>query len=483
MTCSRTILSLLAVLFCCARALHAQARPQGAPECTRLAEPAETANSNTVWVGLVTDVTNRPLRQLAAELARHEIALVGGLPPSTPGGARRTFGLVACNSALGIDSVFAHLMRLRVPAVIGPQYSGDALHALTTYTLPAGAVMLATNATAAVLTTVPSRGLFLRMLASDAYQADALAQFVTAQVEPHLRADGVVPSGQPMKVFVAYKADAYGSGVADRVSRRLSAGARPPNRALLRRATYGDPMGDGAADLRDSVVTAILGMRPHVIAIAGSLETQKVIESVERGWPAGVAYRPVWVGTDGVGVVAARMPTPDGTFARRFYTTNLRIDFDGPLARHILSTIGAAHPELLRQDPRSGTALATYDAVYAMAYAVAALRSRPITGPNLAAALRRLNRPGAPVIELGPGSTVEVYARLQRHQPFDIAGASGAMDWDRHGDVLQDVDILCTATATDTQGSPRVVGTRASGLYYAVRQRRLVGKLVDCPGP
>src|SRR5215207_7538866 len=71
------------------------------PECTLSAEAADPGNPNTVWVGLITDETNRPLRRLAADLARREIATAGqGLPPTTPMGQRRPFAFVACNSTM-----------------------------------------------------------------------------------------------------------------------------------------------------------------------------------------------------------------------------------------------------------------------------------------------------------------------------------------------------------------------------------------------
>src|SRR5262249_44067016 len=59
-------------------------------ECTLLAEESDISDDNTVWVGLVTNVTDRPLRPLSVDFARREFVKVGrGLPPANPGGAHR----------------------------------------------------------------------------------------------------------------------------------------------------------------------------------------------------------------------------------------------------------------------------------------------------------------------------------------------------------------------------------------------------------
>ncbi|MGQ0561845.1 MAG: hypothetical protein ACT443_08235 [Gemmatimonadota bacterium] len=103
------------------------------------------------------------------------------------------------------------------------------------------------------------------------------------------------------------------------------------NGARFRRADFGDPdeLANASAEAKyASVAAAILAAHPHVIAIAGSIETEKIIVAVERECSAAL-YRPRWIGTEGVGIVAARIASPDKTFPGRFLTTNVRVDFDG----------------------------------------------------------------------------------------------------------------------------------------------------------
>ena len=395
---------------------------------------------------------------------------------------------MSCDSTKGIDPIFDHLIsELNLPAIIGPVYSQDTLRALTKYTLPAKAVMLST-ATAAVFTAMPSGGLFLRTLASDALQGKVLALLPGQYVEPELRSAGVLAPGEQMKLFVAYRDDMYGQAIAHtlRTELRLNGKTAAANGDRFQIADFGDP-GDPANTSPDakyaSTAAKILAMRPHVIAIVGSLETEKIIRAVEEGWPATISYRPRWIGSEAVAVVVARLGTLEASFPRRFLLTTVRINFESPVARSLLSSIAEEHPDVVKRDPRSVNALGLYDSVYAMAYAIASLRDEPLTGPNIAAALRRLNQRGAPVVNVGGTAILSIYERLKSGRPFDLQGASGSLDWDQNGDVVQDIDILCVKTATTGPRALASIGTKPSGLYYDVRRNRFVAKIADCTGP
>src|SRR5262245_14604776 len=217
-------------------------------DCTLLAEESDISDDNTVWVGLVTHVTDRPLRPLSVDFARRKFVKVGrGLPPANPGGARRPLAFVSCDSTKGIDPIFDHLIsEMNLPANIGPVYSQDTLRALTKYTLPAKAVMLST-ATAAVFTAMPSGGLLLRTLASDPLQGKVLAPLPRQCVEPQLRSAGGLAPGQQMKLFVTYRDGVYGQAIAHtlRTELRFNGKTAAANGDRFQIADFGDP-GDPA---------------------------------------------------------------------------------------------------------------------------------------------------------------------------------------------------------------------------------------------
>lgn len=456
--------------------------------CELLADSSDAANPNTVWIGFVSDFTNRPIRRLAGDLARREIDSAGkGLPPTRLKGARRPLGLIACNSTEGIDPIFERLIyKLKVPAVIGPDKSAEALHALLNYTIPAGVVVVGNNTTAAEFTTLPTKGLFFRLLASDASQARVEALFIGTYLEPLLKAEGVITPRDAMQLVILHRGDAYGRGIARILMRHLRFNGRSPgdNRAHFKRIEYGSA--DDSASTRqplnyESIAAEIVDMRPHVIAFAGTTEMLEIVKAVETTWPATVSYRPIWIGTDGAGVVSARYVSLDSTFLRRLLATNLKVDFDRPTARHVLTAIGREHPEIFQKDPRSVTAVATYDAVYALAYAIASLGGAPLTGSNIAAALRRLNQRGGAEAEVGPRDIQMIFTRLERREPIDLRGTTGDLNWDVNGDVTQEIEILCPRTTSNRTGVTQMIGMKSSGLYYDVGHATFRGRMADCP--
>lgn|SRR6266542_4169654 len=63
-------------------------------ECILLAEESDISDDNTVWVGLVTNMTDRPLRPLSVDFARREFVNIGrGLPPANPGGGTQAVSI------------------------------------------------------------------------------------------------------------------------------------------------------------------------------------------------------------------------------------------------------------------------------------------------------------------------------------------------------------------------------------------------------
>lgn len=55
------------------------------------------------------------------------------------------------------------------------------------------------------------------------------------------------------------------------------------------------------------------------------------------------------------------------------------------------------------------------------------------------------------------------------------------MDWDGHGDVLQDINVLCVNVVTAHGKPPVAVGVKPSGLYCSVEQNGLSGRSQAVP--
>jgi ABC-type branched-subunit amino acid transport system substrate-binding protein len=463
---------IAAALFACVIANPTAQRTLESADCHVLAEGTDVANPATVWIGLVTDISRRPLREKSVDLARRELTTVGrGLPPATRGQARRPIAFISCDSAKPIGPTMQHLVRdAQVPVVIGPEYSGEVLETLHDYTIPARTALL-TVASATALSGVPARGLFFRTSVHDGFQATVQARLITDVLEPQLRDAATVPPGVPMKLFLAYKGDTYGRALADAVATKVHVTAR---------SEYGnrdDPSVRNLDATYAATARQILASYPHVIVLVGTTEAEQIISTVERGWPPSGRPRPRWVVSEAVQSVLSRIEAWDTTFAERVLATAPRINFDSPIAREWRTALSRAYPAVFAKDRRSGNALALYDLAYATAFAVTEMGSRPLNGLNIAAALRTLNATGAPDVPVGPGAILRAFNRLTQGRPVNIRGGSGNLDWDANGDVLQDIDVLClVANAGAASGS----GLQPSGLYFDVRHSRFVGRMTAC---
>jgi hypothetical protein len=88
---------------------------------------------------------------------------------------------------------------------------------------------------------------------------------------------------------------------------------------------------------------------------------------------------------------------------------------------------------------------APYDAVYAAAYALAALGESPPSGPNLARGMSRLVSSG-PVLEVGPARLLEGFRVLSEGRDVDLTGAETRLHFDpATGEPAVDFDLLCVA--------------------------------------
>jgi hypothetical protein len=118
---------------------------------------------------------------------------------------------------------------------------------------------------------------------------------------------------------------------------------------------------------------------------------------------------------------------------------------------------------------------ATYDAVYAIAYATyAASPGRdPLTGGTIAKGIARLLPPGAP-IDVGRAARYQAFEALRAGASIDLRGAATELDFDpKTGDSMVDLDVLCVAPKGDG------VTELPSGMRFNGRTSRLEGKL-DC---
>jgi ABC-type branched-subunit amino acid transport system substrate-binding protein len=130
------------------------------------------------------------------------------------------------------------------------------------------------------------------------------------------------------------------------------------------------------------------------------------------------------------------------------------------------------HPVTPNEAPGMG-----YDAFYLAAYAAFAAGEQPLTGANLARAIRRLVPPGTHV-DVGASGILRAFSILRSGANIDLDGTVTTLDFDfGTGDAKVDFAVYCPRR--DNAGKS-VVGVE-SGLVYEAASGHIAGTN-HCPG-
>jgi hypothetical protein len=129
-----------------------------------------------------------------------------------------------------------------------------------------------------------------------------------------------------------------------------------------------------------------------------------------------------------------------------------------------------AHAGSATRTMNSGT---SYDAFYALAYAVFASRDGAIDGSTLGRAIARLVPPGLR-IESGPTDVLAALTALSHGERIDLVGASGALDFDvATGETSSDFALVCAQPGADGRRAADV----ESGVVFRTDRRTVEGEL------
>lgn len=450
-----------------------------------LGEDAQLRDDGAIYLGMVLPTsggdasTGQPMRN-SVELARRDFQQLAGLPPVQPGGRRRPLVFVSCTDEFDANRAAAHLAdEVGVPAIIGAAFSGVTLGMAQNVTLSRKVLLISPSATSTLITGLPDDGLVWRTSPPDTLQAKAVAGAVAAREAAVRTAFGLMGS-DALTVAVLNKGDSYGTALADALFETLVFNGMPvsvqENNVI--RCDYGNP-DDPTNTMPQTGYTACINQaltrRPHLVIAVGTNEAvTSIMPGIEMGWGAG--QRPFYVFTDG-----GKLPELTN------YVAAAGAGADALRARIVGSVPGTNNGAfgLFKQKYNSsfptgpdvnvfGTAGA-YDAAYLLAYAIAGLRDRPITGPNLVTGLRRLVPP-APKIAVGSAAINNAFTALTTTDSnVDFDGASGLLDFDvETGEARSDIQVWAVARGM-TAGTYVFADT---GLFYDSADDRMEGTLV-----
>ncbi|MDB4938067.1 MAG: Branched-chain amino acid transporter, amino acid-binding protein [Labilithrix sp.] len=450
------------------------------PECTRVV--GDVANDDTILIGTIfaTTGTNGPsglARQSSAELALDEIKQsVGGIR-SGPEGRPRPLALVECDDAVDSLKPARHLVdEVGVQAIVGIASSSRVTDVATSVTIPKGVLVVSPTATSPTLTSLPDANLVWRTSPSDALQAIALVDQLPA-LEAKYRADNAVPAASKVRVSFLYINESYGLGLYEAVTRAGELNGKPlgdaANAGLSSARTY-PPI---PPDLEQQVAAVLAeSPRPSIIVAFGSTEvTTQFITPLEKRWGT-TAPRPVYLLAD----AAQKTELLDLVAADNDLRKRIRGSIPAPprSSSNFKSFVFKYEGMFGSPAPSTFGMAGTYDAMFLLAYSVAAAGTRPLTGDELQKGFGRLVK-GAP-IDVGGTSMNTGFQALAAPGTFDFDGASGPLDFDlATGEARSNIDVWCIAK--DANGRPIFV---PSSRFFDAKTNAMSGAydLVACRG-
>jgi len=402
-----------------------------------------------------------------AQLAFEEVeSSLNGIPGVGNQGQRHV-GMLVCDHGADPKKVARHLTEdVKVPAIIGPSFSGVTLQVLDV-TVPAKTLLISASATSPALTDVADDGLFWRTCPSDVVQAELL-KFLLVDVGDSLRTSGTVPMNGDPQVALLYKDDSAGRGL------QLAATTMQdgPGAAPAVMNAYQDKYPNPETDTVDWTphVNGAVDDQPNVILALGTSEfVQDLMPPIEAKWNASLP-RPWYL-----------LPEGDRVVELTKYVTSMP---SLNLASRVIGTApGARKSPLYTQfagrfsgtfDHRQPGNLAefAYDAAYLLLYATAISGQPNPTGPELADALTHVHC-GTKTVEAGPSTEFNNFFELAMGSKcIDFEGASGPLDFNTDtGEAVSDIAMWCLRT----QGEGFTFDPPLDS-YYSASEQRIVWK-------
>lgn len=121
---------------------------------------------------------------------------------------------------------------------------------------------------------------------------------------------------------------------------------------------------------------------------------------------------------------------------------------------------------------------ASYDATYAIAYALAATTSQDVSGAAIVEGLRKLSEPRSTRIPVQNTRLLEAFQRLTRGESVTPIGTFGPLVWDARGAVSGGtLELWCIAVQGGTAATPSY---QTSGATYDLATQVFSGTYKAC---
>ncbi|HEY3666655.1 MAG TPA: hypothetical protein VGL19_11665, partial [Polyangiaceae bacterium] len=343
-------------------------------------------------------------------------------------------------------------------------------------TVPGGTVVMSPTGVASSIASLSDNDLTWLMVPSDVQRAPLMINQIGV-LEQKLKTDR---NKSTVKLGVVFRNDALGIGTRTSLNDLIFNGASMTAPINLNNNVQIDGYNGADATQQPLVTKYVTTFVPDIIVLAGTAEAiTKVMTPLEAQWTA--TDRPNYVLIDSVKVpelLAALTNNPNYDDLRhRIRGTGIT---PGPTGGN---TPGDAfNAFVLDYNLRyPGSAATTsgmgpsHDAAYAIAWALAATRTQPVSGASVAQGLRMLAG-GAMQVEATSTNILAAFQKLAAGQKITAIGTFGNLDWDANGAVLGGIlEMWCV-------GGPTTKPAYASsGLNFDIKAKTYSGNYTQCP--
>jgi ABC-type branched-subunit amino acid transport system substrate-binding protein len=385
-------------------------------------------------------------RQRSATLAAEQINAVGGIPAPGSGGNRQKLLMVSCNEAATASApgttvllrAGKHLIEdLHVPAIVGPNTSQDTLDLSNQMSVSAGTLLLTPSAVASGIAELMDNDLTWLSVPSDLQRGPLMINQIN-QLETELKA---ARNKDAVKLGIVYRNDAVGTGTFGSLKPLVINGTGlgdPANVALVSIDSY-----QLSAPNQEALVNRYLEWKPDIIVLAGLAEViTTIMNPMEERWPAG-ADKPHYVLTDQVKGPDLRSSTSRVDLRPRVRGTGLT---PVPDSMAVTRAFELDYRGKYGEYPTASGAGPSYDATFAIAYALSATRDLPVSGATIAKGLRKLGGAMGNAIPVGQSNVLATFSRLATGENVNVQGTYLPLEWDERGAVVNgNIEIWCVA--------------------------------------
>jgi branched-chain amino acid transport system substrate-binding protein len=436
------------------------------------------ANDDAILLGTLLreagDASNAMLEQ-AALLAAEEIntaAAGGGLPKTSGDGGPRPLVVIGCDTSADARRPARHLVEtLHVPAIVGPTSGEDVVDISQQISSKAGTLIMTPTSLASTISQLDDDDLTWRDVPSDAQRAKLVIEQM-GELETVLRATRGLTS---VKLGVVYRTDALGQSARESIAGKLIINGHfindPQNAANVSLDPYEAADSSSQSGIATKYATTF---RPDIVFLTAPEQIANVMVPLEQALTAArIVNHPYYVCTEAMktqelldATTSNGMPADIG---RRIRGIGVKPDAS---SSPVLAGFDAAFTARYGQAPTAAAA-ATYDAMYAIAYAIAATADMPLGGASVAHGLRALGVGTAYTV--GATDVRQVVESLSAGTSVSLRGTYGPMQWDPRGDIAGGtVEVWCVGTTT----RPAKFGN--SGLTMDVGTQVVGGAFVQC---